>query len=274
MIKAILVGLGDEKYARSATAHAIELASRHEAQLTGVTLYDPECLDVGPIPLGAGGSARELREHREARIREVLDEAVSQFEHACHAAGVSHQIIRATGDPFESMISAARYHDVIVCGLKNLFAHGVVDEPPNELVRMVEEGVRPLIAVSDAFREIKRVLIAYSGSTESAKTMKRFIQFRHWPDAVVRIVSFDRDRNGAEERLAKARDYCQLHGFNPDTEAVQDRPLDALLPYARGWNSDLIVMGNSAKRLLIRRLFGETALHVVAHTDLPLFLSM
>ncbi len=249
-------------------------ATRHDAHLTGVTLYDPDCLDMGPIPIGAGESARELRAHREAQMRDVLQEAVAHFQHSCQVANVRHEVIRETGDAFGAIISASRYHDVIVCGLKNLFAHGIVDEPPNELVRMVEEGVRPLIAVGEEFREIKRVLIAYSGSTESAKTMKRFVQFRHWPSAALRIVTFDRDQDAAEERLAKAKRYCQLHDLEPETEAVQESALDSLLPYAHGWNADMIVMGNSAKRLLLRRLFGETALHVVAQSDRPLFLSM
>jgi nucleotide-binding universal stress UspA family protein len=274
MIKAILVGLSDERYSRSATAHAIQLARRHDALLTGVTLYDPDRLDLGPVPLGAGESARALREHRDARIREVLQVAVAEFAQACQASQVPHEVIRETGNACESMISASRYHDVIICGLRHLFAHGVVEEPPVELVRMVEGGVRPLIAVAEEFREIQRVLIAYSGSTESAKTMKRFVQFRHWPDAALRIVSFDQDRSAAEERLARAQRYCQLHGFAAETEFVQDDAVDSLLPYARGWNADLIVMGNSARRLLIRRLFGETVLHVVANTDRPLFMSM
>ncbi len=273
MIKAILVGLGDEKYARSATAHAIQLAKQHEAHLTGVTLFDPDCLDMGPIPIGAGESARELREHREAQMREVLEHAVTHFQTSCKSAKIAHDVIRETGNAFSAIISASRYYDVIVCGLRNLFAHGVVDEPPNELVRLVEEGVRPLIAVGEDYREIKRVLIAYSGSTESAKTMKRFIEQRHWPDATLKIVTFDTDREAADTRLAEARHYCELHGFKPEIEAVAESPSSSLLPYAQGWNADLIVLGNSAKRLLLRRIFGETALNIVGNADRPLFLS-
>jgi nucleotide-binding universal stress UspA family protein len=228
---------------------------------------------MGPIPIGAGESARELREHREKQMREVLDKAVAHFQQSCQSAGVKHDVIRESGDAFGAIISDSRYCDVVVCGLRNLFAHGIVDEPPNELVRLVEEGVRPLIAVGEEYREIKRVLIAYSGSTESAKTMKRFIEQRHWPQATLKIVTFDSDREAGNERLAKAHRYCQLHGFQAEVETVEKSPSDSLLPYAQGWNADLIVLGNSARRLLLRRIFGETALNVVALADRPLFLS-
>ncbi len=48
------------------------------------------------------------------------------------------------GDPLEALVSLTRYHDLVVCGLQSLFEHGVVDEPPNELAMLVEEGVRPM----------------------------------------------------------------------------------------------------------------------------------
>jgi nucleotide-binding universal stress UspA family protein len=46
-----------------------------------------------------------------------------------------------------------------------------------------------------------------------------------------------------------------------------------LLPYAQHWQADLIVAGNSAKNLLLRRLFGETALTLLRESPLPLYLA-
>lgn len=273
MIKRLLVGLGDDRFARSATEHAIQMAKQHDAQLTAVTLFDPHSLDVGPIPIGAGASARDLREHRLGQTVEVLEQAVRYFEQRCQSENLRHDVLHETGNPFERLIAASRYYDQMVCGLKNLFAHGVVEEPPYELIRLVESGVRPLIAVGDCYREIQRILIAYSGSIESAKTMKRFVQQRNWPDAALKIVTFDDDRTAGEDRLARAREYCNAHGLSAETEVVAQAPKEALLPYAEGWGADLIVLGNSAKRLLLRRIFGETALHVVANAERPLFLS-
>jgi nucleotide-binding universal stress UspA family protein len=37
--------------------------------------------------------------------------------------------------------------------------------------------------------------------------------------------------------------------------------------------TDLIVIGNSAKSLMLRRIFGETALNTIQHSDVSLFLS-
>lgn len=46
-----------------------------------------------------------------------------------------------------------------------------------------------------------------------------------------------------------------------------------LLPYADRWQADLIVAGNSAENMLLRRIFGETALSLLRNSPLPLYLA-
>lgn len=274
MIKRILVGLGSLEYARTATAKAIELAKTHDAELTGVTLFDADRLDdTGPIPIGAGQLAKELKESRLKDASAVIRAAESCFTEQCERAKVKYQVQRETGDPLEALVSLTRYHDLVICGLQSLFEHGVVDEPPDELAMLVQEGIRPLLAVTDEDRPIKRVLIGYSGSMESAKTMRQFVHFRMWPEAKLRIVTFHEDQKAGEARLAKAVEYFHAHGLKPETECVPEPPQDNLLPYAGAWGADLIVLGNSAKNMLLRRILGETALHVMRNSELPLFLA-
>ena len=45
------------------------------------------------------------------------------------------------------------------------------------------------------------------------------------------------------------------------------------MPYAEAWKADLIVAGNSSKNLLLRKLFGETALKLLRESPLPLYLA-
>lgn len=274
MIKRILVGLGSLDYARSATAKAIELAQSHKAQLTGVTLFDIDRLDqTGAVPIGAGQLAKELRESRLDDVKSIIESAEVCFAAECNKAGIGYQLQRETGDPLGALVSLTRYHDLIVCGLQSLFEHGVIEDPPDELAMLVKEGVRPLLAVTDTDRPIQRVLIAYSGSMESAKTMRRFIHLRMWPAAELRIVTFNQQPKLGEALLADAAAYCRAHGFQPETECVSSPPLSNLLPYASKWEADLIVLGNSAKNILLRRILGETALHVMRNAELPLFLA-
>jgi nucleotide-binding universal stress UspA family protein len=202
-----------------------------------------------------------------------MGKAIDQFTAACRAAGVPHQVRQETGNPFDLVASMARYHDLMVFGLHAIFEFGVVDEPHDELARLVTEGVRPILTVAENYRPIRRVLVAYSGSMESAKTMKRFVQMRLWPEVLLRIVTFEHPENAARQLLDDAAEYCRAHGYEAETEYVPGSPLRQLLEYAGQWDADLIVAGNSAKSLLRRRIFGETALELMRNSDRPLFLS-
>jgi nucleotide-binding universal stress UspA family protein len=70
-----------------------------------------------------------------------------------------------------------------------------------------------------------------------------------------------------------AASYFAAHGRQVDTDSVDGDPRKELLPYAQHWQADLIVAGNSAKNLLLRRLFGETALTLLRESPLPLYLT-
>lgn len=274
MLKRILVGLGGTEYTVTAINQAVALAMAHDAEVTGVSIIDEGRMTyVGPVPIGGGHYAHELADDRMEKAKERGEWAVQEFTEACRAAGVRHQVLREVGEPFTLMIDQARYHDLMIFGLRSLFEFDLVPDPHNALVRLVQAGVRPLLAVSKGFNPVKKVLIAYSGSMESAKAMKRFVQMRLWPEAKLRIVTFEHQSDKAKQLVGDAADYCRAHGFEPEEAFAPDSPKDHLLPYAADWGADLTVVGNSAKNLLLRRIFGETALHVIQKADKPLFLA-
>jgi len=277
MIKRILVGLGGTGFTTVAIRRAVELAQIHKAQLTGITVIDGERLRrVGPVPAGAGAAAHDLREHRLQVSQQRVEEAISEFESACNAGGITHRVRREKGDPFELMVLRARYHDLVIFGLRSIFDYGILGgddyNPSDMLRRLLSKGVRPIIAVSEEYRPIRRVLIAYSGSMESAKTMRRFVQLRLWPDMTLRIVTFEHPPDKAEQLCRDAAEYCRAHGIEPEVHYGPGSPKERLLPEAADWEADIIVIGNSLRSLLSRKLFGETALHMIRNADRPLFL--
>lgn len=274
MMKRILVGLGGTEYTKATIMQAVTLAQPHDADVTGVSIIDEARLTYsGPVPIGGGHYAHELANDRMEKAKERSERAVQEFTDACRAAGVRHQVLREVGEPFTLLIDQARYHDLMIFGLRSLFEYDLVPDPHHALVQLVQAGVRPLIAVSKGFYSVKKVLIAYSGSMESAKAMKRFVQMRLWPEAKLRIVTFEHQADKAKQLVGDAADYCRAHGFEVEEAFAPESPKDHLLPYAEEWGADLTVVGNSAKNLLLRRIFGETALHAIQNANRPLFLS-
>jgi nucleotide-binding universal stress UspA family protein len=276
MIKRILVGLGTSRTATSVTDHAIDIARSRAAELVGLAVTDPLRLDwTGPRPMGVGVdiAAADLRRQRHEKAAADIAAAGDLFATRCRAAGVAYRVSAETGDPFEIAADLVRYHDMCVFGLRGLFEHDVVPEPRDAIERLVSDGVRPILAVGEEYRPIRRVLVAYSGSLESAKTFKHFVHSGLFAEAPVRIVHFGDDAATAARRLEKAAGYVAAHGRSVETDHAAGAAAKELIPYAQAWQADLIVAGNSAKNLLLRRIFGETALQLLRESPLPLYLA-
>jgi nucleotide-binding universal stress UspA family protein len=274
MIKRILVGLGGTPFTTVAVKRAVELAQIHQARLTGVTVVELDRLKkVGPVPPGAGTYAKRLSEKRIAITKERQQEAVAAFEQACLEADVPYHIESEKGNPFDLMISHSRYHDLTIFGLKSLFDYGITSEPKDTLIRLVSQGVRPIMAVSPEFRTIRKALVGYSGSMESAKAMRRFIQMRLWPECRIKIVHFSKDVSKGKELIKEAASYCRSHGFETDTLLAHSHSDKDLLSQAQKSNADIIVMGNSIRHLLLRQILGSMVLTTIQNADRPLFLA-
>jgi nucleotide-binding universal stress UspA family protein len=276
MIKRILVVLSGTPYTRAAIQHAVELAQRHRARVTGVAILDRKGAAQRRLVRAGAASEKPPGDRGVGLLEGRIDAAVSEFEETARRSGIVHRVIRAEGDPIEALCKAWRYQDLMLVGLRGLFDYGVLAEPKDALLRLITSGVRPILAVSSEYVPIHRVLVAYSGSPESAKAMKRFVQLRLWPDATTGLLHYiegDEPEDEYKGLLAETAGYCRDWGVELDVKAEVGGPRDHLLSDARDREADLIVMGDSARSLLTRRLFGDTALHVIRNADRPLFLS-
>ena len=273
MIARILVGIGGTPFTPTAIRYAVELAQVHQTELLGITVIDRRRL--GALTKASGTAQDVVKEVKRLELMEQQQEqSIIDFEEACASAGLSYSVARESGDPFAKMISQARYYDLMLFGLRSLFDHNVFGNAPSDvLTRLVSRGVRPILAVSQEYRPIRRALLAYSGSMESIKAIRRFMQMQLWPDLSIKIVTFEHRPEVAAELLNDAASYCKAFGFDAEVEYVAGSAQEQLLQHATDWNADVIVVGNSIKRLWLKKLLGETAMHVIRHANVPLFLS-
>jgi nucleotide-binding universal stress UspA family protein len=271
MVKRILVGLGGTPFTPTAIRYGTELAKAHQAEIDGVTVIDYRRLHA----FEKSGSARDaVREYREIEQTKTAQEAsIRQFDETCAKVGLPWSVVRESGDPFAKMISLARYHDLMLFGLRSLFDYGLATNASDALTQLVSRGVRPILAVSQAYRPIRRVLLGYSGSMESARAIKQFLHMQLWKDLTLKVVTFEHSSEVARTLLSDVAGYCQSYGYQPETEHVEGSPKQQLLQHATDWNADLIVLGNSAKHVWVKKFLGETAMNVIRHANIPLFLS-
>jgi len=271
-IKRILVGLGGTPFTPMSIRRAIELAQSHQAEVTGVTLLDESNFidDAAESPIQVIEDQERL-----AKAKVLIEESVADFHAACDKWGLNQRpIVQKIEATFETLVESARHHDLVVFGLKSVLeCDFLCTEPQRFLVRLVATGVAPLFAITDKYRAITRVLIAYSGSIQSANAMKQFVQMRLWPDADLKIVMCGKSKVTGERLLNDAADYCRAHGYSVECQFSLDSPRKFLLKEARQSRADLIVMGNSARGVMMRRVFGDIALEVLRNGNVPVLLS-
>lgn len=281
MIRRILVGVAGTPAYQTKIDYAVDLAERHGAEVGIVSIVDERRLAfVGPVPLGAGKYAQDLREHRVEQSRQLDADATAKIEDACTKAGVPVRRIREDGSALDTLMAAWRYHDLCILGARGWFQYDVFPQPHEYLLKLIASGVRPLLAISHQFQPVRRALIAYNGSLQSAKAMKRFVQIGLWPDATLQIacVGEPKSQENPALMLEQAAAYCRLYGHDPEIVHVETAEArggvpDALLGQAAKARADLIVVGSSYRKVLLSQRLGKTALNLVKTSDVPIFLT-
>lgn len=202
MIERLLVGLGGTIYTPVAIERAGTLAKTQGAEVTGVTVLDPRRLPSAAqaVPLRWGlAPGHPVRPIPCSANR--IEESIQRLEQSCQEAGVRCRVLRESGDTFTKLMDVARYHDLMVFGLRSAFSHDfLAGDPESLLIRLVGAGVHPMISEAEESRGMSRVLMTYSGSLESAKAMKRFVQMRLCPAAELKIMTFHPSEDTALQR--------------------------------------------------------------------------
>jgi len=273
MLERILVALSGSPFTPSAVRHAIDLAERHDASITGVTVMNlAELANVGPVPIGGGAAAASLTHQRIELTRERIERTVADFERACGQAGVPHRVEQETGSALDLIMRLWRIHDLMVFGLRALFEYGIVHHPDDQLLRMSRAGVRPVLAVAETPRPIRSALLAYNGSRESAEAMKRFAQTNPWGLESIEIACFRGGKGDQDELVEEAAAYCRDHGLAAEPHVVDASARERLVPFAQERKVDLIVMGATTRSRLAEFLLGDTVLKAIRTSPLPLYI--
>lgn len=274
MIKRILVDLSDTGRGQSIVTHATELACAHQAEVTAVRTGDAEVpQDAGRMQaIAAAGWARQLHRQHVIDAREAISGTLEQLRSRCTAHGVPFEIVERQVDSFKSIVETFLCYDLIVCGTNPCFEDTSLESGSEELIQLVELGVRPILAVSDQFRPVDRVLVALSGDSDSAQTFKQFVQMRLYPSAEIEIVTFSEGEQG-QRLLAESLRYCRRHGIEPHQQILSGPMSEELLPHAVESNADLIVLGNSDHSRLARWFFGGAVMEIIRESDRSLFMS-
>jgi nucleotide-binding universal stress UspA family protein len=274
MIKRILVDLSDARRSEGIVRQATELASRHQAELT--VEVEPVDIDAADAEgrtqvIAAAGWVRALHRQQVVECRQQIGAALEQLRRLCGVKGIPFSVVERDSDAFRSTLDRFHFHDLFICGTNARFDPACLESGSEELIRLVESGVRPIVAVPDEFRPVTKTLVALSRAGDSVRTLKQYLQLGAWPGAAVKIVTFEGEHD-PDGFLAQATAYARRHGVEAEHEVLAGPMSQELLPHAIDCDAQLVALGNSDHSRLARWFFGGAVMEIIRESDRSLFL--
>lgn len=280
MIKKILLSVSQVPAESSETALAVELAKRHEAEITGFTTVDTEHI-AQQVPKAVGYYSFHIKEIEilvEAAEADA-ESAIQAVKSICDGEGVKFESASAAARGEVNLATVWRFHDLCVVPM-NLWVPGASELASSDsILQLVMMGLRPLIAVPKSIPNPRpsKVLVALSGSLESAKALKHFIQLQLYPGIAMHLVTVGEPKSGEtpQDLLDQASAFLESHGYPVTSASLEDTGdrVASLITEAERSGSDMFIIGSSYKRLLMLKRFGKHATGLLERSPLPIFIS-
>lgn len=283
MIKRILVALDSDADTPVVTEYAIQLARRVEASLTGLAIVDMEDIyaTVGAGGIGTIYYAEQLRESLTEENRTQAQKLLEAFHDAVDQAGIVHVEELEEGVPYERIIEEMKFHDLLVVGRDSHFFYSHPKKETHTLEKVIKKGITPTLVVSEPYRIVKRVLVAFDKSAASARALQSFIHLLPYGTEItielVHIVDEDSDdaRQKADLLLQLAQKYLKAHSFDKVqlTALKKGQPGKQLLELIDKTTPELVILGAHSMSAIKRVTFGSTTYDLVRKSRVALFLN-
>ena len=273
MVRRILVPLEPSEYSVEAVKMATLIARQQDAEVTGIGVVDVPGIEKneGGAPAGAIYYAEKAVEHRTDEARRTVMELFARFRETCDAAGVRHRETELMGDPVEQVMEEARYHDLIVTGLRSRLRFAT-EEDEKKLDELLDATIVPVLAVPKQARELRSVLIAYDGSLLAARSLQRFAHLTMMPGLDITVLCVDDDEDRAKRRLSRAEEYLRVYGAQQVRTVHEKGDVVKIVEEEYLPRADLVVLGAHSKVPFVDFFVGSLVKKLIEVNERPLFI--
>jgi nucleotide-binding universal stress UspA family protein len=253
---------------------ALTLARRHAARLRGVTIADTRRMES--IAANAESALSIVSEQTRMHVtRKVQESAHTDFSQACLAAGVDFDVRRMTGNVRDLLLSEAQLHDLLIAPCVALEAgdHSELAIAPRDLVNLLRAAPVPVLIPRGPIKAASRVLMVYDGTAESSRLIRSFVKSPLYVGGTHRLLAVGKTEREAQHALRGVADYCRAAGMDCELGWAVGNLRSVVLPFARKWEADLVVLGTVRGSPLVRRILGDVAEDVLTETPCGLYMA-
>lgn len=283
MIKRIMVALDPDDDTPVATKYAIRLAKRFNAGITGLAVVDLSNIQV-TIAVGGYGTevfGNTVWAEMADDTRNAAEELLKEFKYLVEKAGVRHRDIKKQGASEEVIIEEMKYHDILIVGRDSHFFYNQPTKDTKTLANVVKRGDAPTLVVTEEYRDVEKIMVAFDGSSPAARTLKGFVHLLPYgKDIDIELIAVPEKDNEeatdwARANLNHAEAYLKEHGFQYINKHVLDsgNPGKNIIEHQLKKNPDLLLLGAHSVSAFKRATFGSTTHHMITNSEGALFLN-
>ena len=275
-MKNILVLVEDHSCIESVMASALTLGKTFGSTVEGIPIA-PDISDivVADISIGATIFDARTRQVLVERSRHHFDEAVQRTAYPTVATPDGGSLAVWTNQMTSDggVGAAARVYDVVVVGRPGQGGH---DPRQSTFEAVLFESGRPVLIAPPKVPQIigETILIAWNRSSETARTVALAMPLLERAKRVVILtIEVPSVPGPSGALLAKT---LRLHGVDASlakTELHSANEGPAILKTAAEIGADLVIKGGYTQSRLRQMIFGGATSHILARSDLPVFMS-
>ena len=272
MIKSILLPLVEGPHWPAARDYAFWLAEKEGSRVHGLALIDVKAYEMPVIGTADGfmpsvvappvTEAGAILEELTATAREH----VAAFDRESASRSIPSSSDIKTGIPGEIVAREAIAHDVVVMARAG-YERGAAENRVDPLVQAVIRGSsRPVLVSGPAFREVRRILVAYDGSVHAARALAVAAELASRPGVQCMLGHVSHTEAAGQEALGPAEAFLRHHGVLPEKKIVLGaKASEQICDMVTASGADLLVMGAYGHRPIREMLFGSTTERVLSH---------
>ena len=274
MVHSVLLYLNGLSSSDPVISVGVALASRQEARVRGITLVDTRRMEsLTSTCESAVYVAMELNRMQDAE--QLHRTARADLSQACLDAGLNFEVRQLSGDPLELLPQETQFSDLAIASLpiENGSAREHEQMSASQLVELLFRGVQPLLILRQQNRVPSRVLMVHDGTQAAARAIKLFIGQNLFPEAECRLLAVGATEKQARKHLSDMADYCLAYRRDLELGFARGSLRRVLLPYAKKWQADLMVLGVTRGNRVLSRLLGDVARDILTMSNCALYTS-
>ena len=258
-IRSVLVSLQRTHNTSAVLGVAVDLARRHQADLTGLHV----------VPRGFGKRAQSSADY--------TTELELEFRAHAEDARLDHEW-RCIDGSAESVIALeSRCHDILVMGQADPTVRDLWTNPHDLLETVLIRSGHPIIAVPyrGSYPNVgQRVLIGWNGAREAARATEAAMPILKAAQRVI-VLTVD-ERRGDALSVEQLVTFLERHDVAAEARGARSHgaPIsDTILSKAIDLQCDLLVIGGYGHSRVREHLFGGPTYSVIEHMSLPVLMS-